>query len=133
MPFLRPALSHAPLDTVRSAPPPRLSRLLCYRRLCSFLLSPSHTKKPREAPAHLLTNPLPPIFSLSSQTVLTTPLFRDVYGVDPADLGYVWVAGPLSGLVVQVRAWMGSGGAATSVWLSVWLMHVFSGRTIVCM
>jgi len=33
-----------------------------------------------------------------SQTVLTTPLFRDVYGVDPADLGYVWVAGPLSGL-----------------------------------
>ncbi|CAM9569662.1 unnamed protein product, partial [Sphacelaria rigidula] len=35
------------------------------------------------------------------QTVLTTPLFRDLYDVDPADLGFVWLAGPLSGLFVQ--------------------------------
>eukprot|EP00903_Cladosiphon_okamuranus_P005670 g5633.t1 len=41
------------------------------------------------------------MFGWATKTVLTTPLFRDVYGVDPADLGYVWVAGPLSGLVVQ--------------------------------
>ncbi|CAM9864902.1 unnamed protein product [Scytosiphon promiscuus] len=41
------------------------------------------------------------MFGWATKTVLTTPLFRDVYGVDPADLGFVWVAGPLSGLVVQ--------------------------------
>ncbi|CAM9311467.1 unnamed protein product [Pylaiella littoralis] len=41
------------------------------------------------------------MFGWATKTVLTTPLFRNVYGVDPADLGYVWLAGPLSGLVVQ--------------------------------
>ncbi|CAM9724515.1 unnamed protein product [Hapterophycus canaliculatus] len=41
------------------------------------------------------------MFGWATKTVLTTPLFRDVYGVDPADLGFVWLAGPLSGLVVQ--------------------------------
>lgn len=38
--------------------------------------------------------------------MLTTPLFRDVYGVDTADLGFVWLAGPLSGLLVQVIVWL---------------------------
>lgn len=42
------------------------------------------------------------LYTPPAQTVLTTPLFRDVYGVDSADLGFVWLAGPLSGLVVQV-------------------------------
>eukprot|EP00904_Undaria_pinnatifida_P013853 jgi/Undpi1/9599/HiC_scaffold_27.g12055.m1 len=41
------------------------------------------------------------MFGWAMKTVLTTPLFRDVYGVDAADLGFVWLAGPLSGLVVQ--------------------------------
>ncbi|CAM9446239.1 unnamed protein product [Ectocarpus sp. 4 AP-2014] len=43
------------------------------------------------------------MFGWATKTVLTTPLFRDVYGVDPADLGFVWLAGPLSGLLVQAR------------------------------
>lgn len=46
---------------------------------------------------------VPSVSSACAQTVLTTPLFRDVYGVDPADLGFVWLAGPLSGLLVQAR------------------------------
>ncbi|CAB1116653.1 unnamed protein product [Ectocarpus sp. CCAP 1310/34] len=42
------------------------------------------------------------MFGWATKTVLTTPLFRDVYGVDPADLGFVWLAGPLSGLLPVV-------------------------------
>ncbi|CAM9771086.1 unnamed protein product, partial [Phaeothamnion confervicola] len=29
------------------------------------------------------------------------PIFKDRYGVDTGDLGYVWIAGPLSGFIVQ--------------------------------
>ncbi|CAN0043808.1 unnamed protein product, partial [Ectocarpus fasciculatus] len=49
------------------------------------------------------------MFGWATKTVLTTPLFRDVYGVDPANLGFVWLAGPLSGLLVQARGYIARG------------------------
>ncbi len=32
---------------------------------------------------------------------LTTPLFKSLYGLRTQHVGYIWVAGPVSGLVVQ--------------------------------
>ncbi len=35
------------------------------------------------------------------KNTLTTPLFKSLYGVRTEHVGYVWIAGPVSGLVVQ--------------------------------
>lgn len=95
-------LGRQALSAPRPLPYPSTGPVLCplLRHHTSILKTP-HSPIPCSSSRH---HPRPPLLP---QTVLTTPLFRDVYGVDPADLGYVWVAGPLSGLVVQVGAFGG--------------------------